>query len=537
MSILALTMLIGLNNISAQAQKIYVDSGRQMDGPVDGSSDHPYPTLAGAVAAAPNGSTLVLLGCKNTDRATVDYPETGLLPLIAKKNLKLTAQLGAAQIGRPLGTQKLCQLTGDWDSERKAPTASQTASRFGVRGTDLGSSFEHDDGVNGNRIYFLFGDTWPSIDPGDLRPINSDSIAWIPANADPENLGPLNFITADDGKYLPPAVKVSENPDKYIDLKDYEVPLSGFSANGHMYVFFSTDHYNSVITCGDNRPTVDYMGRSVLAKLQNLRSTHGMFTYLYDASCRPGVTCQRPAVGNFINIASVVARNDKFHDLLQEMNMGEGVLLWGSGEFHESNPYLAFIPLDKVEDRCAWKFAVIDDRGNVSWSNNESDATELFQQNTGCHRQIGELGVTPVHYQDKNGNKKVKWLMLYGHGDPPGLGFGGIRIHYRVADNPWGPWDGPYILLDPAYDLGYCHFMHVSEGEKNKCDCVADDLPVGPPTRWGITYGPYPVSSFTKTDATTATIYWTMSTFNPYQVMLMKSTLRLSDWRRVDHPK
>jgi len=542
MSVLALTMLIGLNTVSAQAQKIYVDPGRQMDGKADGpdgSSEHPYPTLASAVAAAPNGSTLVLLGCKNTDLATVDYPERGLLPLIAKKNLKLTAQLGAAQIGRLLGTQKVCQLTGDWDSERGKPTASQTAFRFGVRGTDLGSSFEYDDGKNGNRIYFLFGDTWPSFDPGDLRPINSDSIAWISANDDPEGPLALNFITAADTKYLPPAVKVSENPDKYIDLKDYEVPLSGFSANGQMYVFFSTDHYTSDVTCGDQHPTVDYMGRSVLAKLQRLDKTDGMFNYLYDASCRPEICGDAfNKKGKFINIAPVVVKDDKFHDLLQEMNMGEGVLLWGSGKFHESDPYLAFVPLDKIEDRSAWEFAIPGDNGNVSWSNNESDAKELFYQPCDCHRQIGELGVTPIHYLDEKGNKKVKWLMLYSHGDPPGLGFGGIRIHYRVADKPWGPWGvESYILFDPAYDLGYCHFMHVSEDDKNNCDHVADDIPVGPPTRWGITYGPYPVSSFTKTDATTATIYWTMSTFNPYQVMLMKSTLRLSDWRRVDHPR
>jgi hypothetical protein len=534
MSVLALAMLIGLNTVYAQAQKIYVDPGRKMDGPVDGSSAHPYPTLASAVAAAPDGSTLVLQGCNYGDPATVGYPETGLLSPIAKKNLKLTAQNGAAQIGRSLGTQRLWQLTGETDLERGGSTPSQTASRFGVLGTDLGSSFEHK-----GLIYFLFGDTWPSFffDTFDLRPINSDSIAWIPANADPEQWEQmrLNFITADDGKYLPPAVKVSENPNKYIDLKDYEVPLSGFCANGQMYVFFSTDHYKAQVPCGDNLIEVDSMGRSVLARLKDLQKTDGMFTYLYDASCRPGVACQQPAVGKFINIASVVAQDDKFHDLLQEMNMGEGVLLWGSGKFHESDPYLAFVPLDKIEDRSAWKFAIPDGNGNVSWSNNESDAQELFYQPAGCHRQIGELGVTPIHYLDEKGNKKVKWLMLYSHGDPPGLGFGGIRIHYRVADKPWGPWNGPYILFDPAYDLGYCHFMHVNEDEKNKCDYVADEIPVSDSKRWGITYGAYPVSSFTKTDATTATIYWTMSTWNPYQVMLMKSTLRLSDWRRVDH--
>src|SRR5215467_2835515 len=55
------------------------------------------------------------------------------------------------------GVQKICQLIGDWDRELGQPTFTQTESRFGIAGTDLGSSFEH----NG-KLWFLFGDTWPA---------------------------------------------------------------------------------------------------------------------------------------------------------------------------------------------------------------------------------------------------------------------------------------------------------------------------------------------------------------------------------------
>ena len=51
-------------------------------------------------------------------------------------------------------TIKVAQLTGEFDRQLRSPTLSRTASRFGVVGTDLGQSFEH----NG-RLVFLFGDT------------------------------------------------------------------------------------------------------------------------------------------------------------------------------------------------------------------------------------------------------------------------------------------------------------------------------------------------------------------------------------------
>jgi hypothetical protein len=49
---------------------------------------------------------------------------------------------------------KISQVTGDYDRQLNRPTLSLTATRYGVVGTDLGSSFQH-----AGRICFLFGDT------------------------------------------------------------------------------------------------------------------------------------------------------------------------------------------------------------------------------------------------------------------------------------------------------------------------------------------------------------------------------------------
>jgi hypothetical protein len=55
------------------------------------------------------------------------------------------------------------------------------------------------------------------------------------------------------------------------------------------------------------------------------------------------------------------------------------------------------------------------------------------------------------------------------------------------------------------------------------CDYVYDP---GKSTVWGGEYGPYVISSFSKGNATSTTIYFVMSTWNPYNTVLMKSTLK-----------
>src|SRR5260370_22993496 len=119
--------------------------------------------------------------------------------------------------------RKLYQLTGECDRERNQLTLSRTASRFGVSGTDLGSSFEH----NG-RIYFLFGDTGPHAE---------DSIGYT-TDTDPEAGIHLEFVTQANNPqhYLPPTTVPP------VSLVAFEVPAVGFSANGQMHVFFTPRH-------------------------------------------------------------------------------------------------------------------------------------------------------------------------------------------------------------------------------------------------------------------------------------------------------
>src|SRR3954468_24931658 len=90
---------------------------------------------------------------------------------------------------------KISQIIGETDRQRNIPTDNQTESRWGIRGTDLGASFEHK-----GQLVFLFGDTWP-VGPNTAdRPVDGDCIAFTKDN-NPDDGLTLDFVTASDGKY------------------------------------------------------------------------------------------------------------------------------------------------------------------------------------------------------------------------------------------------------------------------------------------------------------------------------------------------
>jgi hypothetical protein len=64
--------------------------------------------------------------------------------------------------------------------------------------------------------------------------------------------------------------------------------------------------------------------------------------------------------------------------------------------------------------------------------------------------------------------------------------------------------------------------MHAS-WEDRRCDSVHDP---GRENDWGGEYGPYQFEHLATGDDQATTIYFTMSTWNPYTVVLMKAGLR-----------
>ena len=374
-------------------------------------------------------------------------------------------------------TRKVMQLTGDYDRERGQTVANQTGWRYGLAGTDLGYSFEHE-----GRLYFLFGDSNASQGYNQWRPESGDAVAST-TSTDPSGIS-LEFWTAPDGFYRSPRVVPQ------IKQGSLEVPVAGFSADGKMYVYFTTDH--SIAPDGS-----DVMGRTVLTKLSN--QSEAEFRQHYELS-------NVAQGGRFINVACAKVDNARIPGLPD--GQGAGLLLWGSGLYRKSNPYLAYMPLGSVEKReTLWYFDGT--AANPHWSRHEAEAAALFEQ-----PQIGEFCV--VWLEDVQG-----WLMLYNAGNPRG-------INYRFAAQPWGEWSPARVLFDPWCDGGYGHFMHASYLDHGRIDAVQDD---GRENEWGGEYGPYVIERFTKREGTQLTVYFVMSTWNPYNTELMKTTFLLDAWR------
>jgi hypothetical protein len=361
--------------------------------------------------------------------------------------------------------RKICQLTGERDRQWNTDAFNRTESRFGLVGTDLGSSFEHD-----GRLWFLFGDTWPDADSG-------DSVAWT-VDRTPEPGIRLHFPSSGSRFTCP---RVSGSDGCPVSTRAFEVPLDGFSANGHMYVFRSTEHYRE----GGR----EVMGRSVLTRAVNGDPT--TLSCLYDFSiARLG--------GKFVNVSCVVSDED----LSGLPFRGPALLAWGSGRYRASDAYLACAPPRSVENEECWRYFCGIDRRRPTWSENEGDAVALFP-----HPQIGELSVT------WNAPLGV-WLMLYNAGSPRG-------INARVARHPWGPWSAPVVVFDPDWpDTGYGAFMHI----KDSSDGLSDP---GRQDEWGGEYGPYVIDRYTRAlPGRRAAVYFVMSTWNPYNVVEMRMVLQ-----------
>ena len=130
-------------------------------------------------------------------------------------------------------------------------------------------------------------------------------------------------------------------------------------------------------------------------------------------------------------------------------------------------------------------------------------------------------------------------MLLYTCGGPR------TRILLRTADLPWGPWSEPEILFDPANGGANggaggsrdCAFLNpvpqpafIQVGGR-PCPVVAD---AHNPLDLGDSYGAYLIPRFTTGESgRSSTIYFLMSTWNPYTVVLMKTTLGLRNAGQV----
>ncbi len=366
----------------------------------------------------------------------------------------------------PGSSVKLQQLLGQEDKQLHQPTLSQTFTRYGIQGTDLGNSFE-----NGGQIYFLFGDTVGRLDHA------LDTIATTDAT-DPESGVRLDFLQ-DGSSYVtiqPPGISMGA----------FEVPVAGITLGSQAYVAVSTNHNADGTT-----------DRSVLTR------------FTLPASFQALRTISQLPEGHFVKMS--------LH--IQPGTMpglppgGPYVLVWGTGPYRKSDAYLSIVPSGQFESGKGTKyFAGLDASSAPTWSDEESDAKAIVENGT-----MGDLSVTWCRNLDL-------WLMTYDSRAPAPSG-----ILFSYSKTPWGPWSQPQLIFNPIRDGALGKFIHNPQA-------VPDDGLAGPVIGKGQAdpqavrggdYAPYVVERWTKVQGSELSIYYVLSTWNPYVVVLMKSRLQV----------
>jgi hypothetical protein len=366
----------------------------------------------------------------------------------------------------PESTVKLEQLIGDQDKERHTPTSTQTLTRFGVEGTELGNSFEHQ-----GRAYFLFG---PTIGRAPREP---DTIASTDTS-NPESGVHLDFLTSGGDNV---AVQPTD-----VTMALLDVPVAGISLDGQMYVAVSTNFTKGRST--DRSVLTKFVAPSTFQTLRTVSALpDGRFIRM-SMHAQPGPIAGLPAGGPYI-------------------------LTWGTGKYRESDVYLSVIPTAHFEDGKGTRyFAGLDAANAPSWSDNESDATAIVNDGT-----LADVSVTWC-------KDLGLWLMTYDRRTQ----LNGIAFSY--SRTPWGPWSEPQLMFNPLRDGGLGKFIHnplrkIDDGlagpvmvRRNRAN--ADEIHGG-------AYAPYVVERWTKVQGSEIALYYLMSTSNPYVVVLMKSRLQI----------
>lgn len=179
------------------------------------------------------------------------------------------------------------------------------------------------------------------------------------------------------------------------------------------------------------------------------------------------------------------ARDDRFVNV-SALVEGDDVFLLGSGNpYRASAIHLARVPLAKLEDRSAWTIG----------------ARPLVDVRTAGEISARKHPTLPLY------------LLTYASADPRGIAL-------ALASSPGGPWTPAGLLFDPAD--GYERFIHAKESAVGHDDGLShpDDE-----ESWGGEYGAYLVPSwFTEKDGAFGIVF-TLSSWNPYCVHLVRTWL------------
>lgn len=454
----------------------------------------------------------------------------------------LSAPARAATLSLVGSSDKICQLTGQTDWLTGATTDAQTQARNGLTGIDLGFPVESDTGA----LYFLFGDAVPNDHPpGSLPSVPpDDALGQTTRTAVPDSTNCLDMTLFGSGRrhgglghptVIPP-----------IQQGTFNVPTGGVYVGDKFFAFFWAAHCVAPDPYGPDAttplklpapgpycpelPVSNSIGRSVLA---------------YATDANPLAFTQVAAPVNITYVPEQMPKGFVYVTAAQPVPRKRGVdyrpgyeapiPVFGVARYRMSIPYLALAPQSTFGAVATWKFYGGTNASGPIWL-------------TYAQWQSGHIGSqwappagaelyanspnswSPSHNERCVGEHSVTWsaalqtwLLLYT--------CGGWQVEARTAPEPWGPWSPPTMLLSAVTNPGlFCTLFWGPPG--SPCPGRTSDWPPG--LTFGYLYAPFVMSRYTQ-DATPhvrggpkqATIYWLLSTWDPYQVVVMQSTLKL----------
>jgi uncharacterized protein (TIGR03437 family) len=452
----------------------------------------------------------------------------------------VSAQTGGTSLTYVAGSSvKREQINGDcdwtaWDATINnktptcKPTVSQTTTKADVLGNDVGSSFEH----NGELI-FTFGDTigastnfskWTSVQNPFAWQAHDPIARSTTQHAEDGLL--LNFFLSGNHALTiePPPQQTGFYPTP-VNMGADNVPEAGISLDGQIYLFLKTGSVTD--GAGNNDGSHSY---TLIAKFDETAQT---FTAGRTISQLPG--------GRFIGVAAYEAPAGLL-GTPPPTQPEPLVVMFGLSTYRASNVYLSVIPKSQFESgvdstgKSATRYFAGLTQGKPVWSANETDAMPTVTDLDPANPTIGN--VSAFYSQDLG-----LWLMTYdgGRGAVDTTG-----VYFTYAAQPWGPWAKPQLVFNDCRDKGFGNFVfyYYATAAANNCPSA---MPAGvtaapgfagpsgpmigvndPATTRGGAYAPLLVQRFTNIDSNTLEIYYTLSTWNPYAVVMMESDFTIS---------
>jgi hypothetical protein len=235
------------------------------------------------------------------------------------------------------------------------------------------------------------------------------------------------------------------------------------------------------------------------------------------------------------------------------------VFLWGRPHFagigaegRDAELYFAWAPMPErdANGQFAWQvhyFAGVDSNGTPQFVDREVDSRPL-------DLDAAQSGEQPEEILDVVGQMSITWLpefqrfvMICGGDIAEGF-FSAIfrsdaakvrhdprgALYVRFAEQPWGPWTAPRALFlagDRRHDAEAVE-QYAPGGllYHNRCQgptCAGDEPSQHGDT--GVLHGPSIVEPWTEVRSGSVDLYWFLSTWSPYQVVLAKTTLTAAD--------